>query len=655
MSDRLLKSQLSKTMLLTICGLFVVVLHNISPVQSNNHTQLVSPASSSGCYVRLPSYNNGFFDHVGDSANNPNVCMARAVEYFNWFRANEYEGPYIVSYYKNGYPTVSRSMSRTITTDCPAGWICFDKPLYTSKIGVWYSVWHRNRVSPNGQFLNGIGTADKHWVASPYQPVLGFYDSADAKALDTHFDQLGKMGADFLIIDNTNLLNADEYVVASNIESLYKYVSNLPANSLSRQIKLSQAVGGGLWATHDIQMQLNEDNWAWEFAYKTFPHISYQIDGKALLIVQNSYDAEIPNSQQCTRIVTSRPCPTAPDWDDSRFSIRRSVGVVSIGNPGVQLSNPYFFPSFDYVYGTTTNLTPMTTTGWWGWVFEYPQFITPETVGVTPGADNTWMSGGKTLLNRENGNYFMKEWVRAIKANPNHIILTSFNEFGDGNAIEPARARKDLNNVPSPQRAIPWTDSYGTEVPDFYLQIAIAYGNLRKGLMDGVSYRDQDSMNVYTVAGETLFLLTAPPHGKPVIVLPAGTIRKLLGGPNPFLTLPPNGTLVQAPGVAPGVMADGKLVLFESLSVAQALSNPRSSITLDTESYYLLPYSGTIRVKSPVLSSDGYPPAFVTEEGEMRPTNCQEAISRNQSTVISLPILQYGHYPNGGSLHCNSR
>ncbi len=247
----------------------------------------------------------------------------------------------------------------------------------------------------------------------------------------------------------------------------------------------------------------------------------------------------------------------------------------------------------------------------------------------------------------------MKEWVRAIKANPHHIILTSFNEFGDGNAIEPARARTDHNNFPYPQRAIAWTDSYGTEIPDLYLQIATAYGNLRTGLMEGMAYRDQDSMNAYIVAGGTLFLLNEVLYSKPVIMLSAGTIKKLLGGPNPFVVVPHNGTLVQALGTAPGVMADGKLVVFESLSVAQILANPHNSITVDSELYYLLPYSGTIRSKSQVISAPGYPPAFLTDQGEMKPVDCQEAVSRNQSTVIAVPLSQYGNYPNGGSLRCD--
>lgn len=660
MAHVLLKIGHGRRLLFLSLWLVCAFFQNNSLVAAADAARFIT-AQSSGCYVRLPSYNRAFFDEVGDSATDPNICMARAEDYFNWFRVNGYVGPYVVSFYKNGYATVSRSSSQSVQANCPAGWICPENPIYTSKIGVWYSVWHRNKTK-DGNFLNDIKTADQHWQDSPYQPVLGFYDSSDPHVLDAHFAQLRKMGTDFLIIDHTNGLNADyrkdpntgeeDWVVASNIQALYQYVNNLFENSTGRQIKLSLAMGGGLWSLHDIKEQLKEDNWAWEYAYKRFSRISYQLNNKALLIIQNSYDAVLADGQTCTKTHTPRPCPTAPNWDDSRFAIRRSVGVVSTGNPGVALGNPYFFPSFDYVYGTTTNLSPMGTTGWWGWTYEYPQFVTSETVGVIPGADNTWGNGGTTLLDRENGNYFMKEWVRAISANPQHIILGSYNEFSDGNAIEPARARTDLNNFPGPRRAIPWTDSYGTEVPDWYLQIATAYGNLRTGLTEGMAYRDQDSMNAYTVAGGTLFLLSEAPHGKPVIMLPAGTIKKLLGGPNPFLSLPSNGTLVQAFETAPGVMADGKLVLFDSLSVAQVLSNPAGTVIIDPETYYLLPYSGTIRSKSPVISTHGYPPAFVTDQGEMRPTDCQKAISRNQSTVIAVPLSQYGNYPNGGSLGC---
>ena len=78
----------------------------------------------------------------------------------------------------------------------------------------------------------------------------------------------------------------------------------------------------------------------------------------------------------------------------------------------------------------------------------------------------------------------------------------------------------------------PWTDSYGTEVPDWYEQITSAYGNLKTGLMPGGFYQDGiGGTSIYQVVNGQLVCQSAPPHGHPVIPLPAGLLASL-GAPS---------------------------------------------------------------------------------------------------------------------------
>jgi hypothetical protein len=79
--------------------------------------------------------------------------------------------------------------------------------------------------------------------------------------------------------------------------------------------------------------------------------------------------------------------------------------------------------------------------------------------------------------------------------------------------------------------ATPWVDYYGTETPDWYVQITSDYTHLRTGLMLGSYYMDEDNAAVYEVVDGKLVYQSVLPHGNPVIFLPAGTLKALLSTP----------------------------------------------------------------------------------------------------------------------------
>ena len=377
---------------------------------------------------------------------------------------------------------------------CPAGWLCFAQPLYKARVGVWYTnIWHGSSVAkPPGEVFN--------WNVSRYQPAAGFYESDDTVSLTTHLDEMNAAGIDFMILDGTNGFTS---TLAYNTDVLIHTELGRPA---AKRVPLAFALGANLWAApadsptavanhqHEVDMTFADfySNETPTFRYATalnqhpgtepIANAFYRWQSKPLVVVYNSFAAG----------------GNGLTWTDPRLSVRNSTGVVHPAAPET------------LQYGAH---------GWWGWVTEYPQLISAEEIGVTPGADNTHRgcSGCDYHLDRENGALLEREWLRAISANPDAIVLAAWNDFVDETAIEPAS--------PTPLGGAPkYTDSYGDEVPDLYLQIVTAYGNLRVGLMANVVYRDVDDPTMYRVTAGQLVVQSAMPHGQPVIELPAATL-----------------------------------------------------------------------------------------------------------------------------------
>ncbi|MHB1162140.1 MAG: endo-1,3-alpha-glucanase family glycosylhydrolase [Chloroflexota bacterium] len=67
------------------------------------------------------------------------------------------------------------------------------------------------------------------------------------------------------------------------------------------------------------------------------------------------------------------------------------------------------------------------------------------TAGVAPGWDNS-RQGNPTqvVVGRDNGSYYSRRWESAIASEPGAITITSWNEWGEGTAIEPGSSYGNL-------------------------------------------------------------------------------------------------------------------------------------------------------------------------------------------------------------------
>lgn len=528
---------------------------------------------------------------------------------------------------------------------CPTNWICPATPIYTSKVGAWYSIgWTPTQSVPR---------CPESWAGSRYKPTKGYYDSTSPAIIDAQLAEMRDAGIDFVILDLTN-------GIAPGNDPIY--VASLEI--AQRTMPFAVAIGVHLWNTdpgyQSVALQDNDANFVYTHYYMSGGTVnpSYmQVSGRPLLVNYNAF---------------ASPNPFAATWNDSSFVVGKSTPApLSLANVNLQS------------FGSS----------WWGWVMEYPNFIAGDVVSITPGADNTHRCdcvkrGGHYHYDRNGGTNmecgdcdttctftpracpafsvmcsarltgaapqgvpgltFELEWLRAIEQNPAFIVISSYNEFGDETAIEPAMARNDGEG---PGGSAPtWNDYYGVETPNWYLQIATAYAELRQGLAQEVYYRDEDSTAVYQVSRGVLVYQSAAPHGHPVILLPPGTLRALgAAAPAPP---PPDGTLITAPGVAPALIVGGAALQFESLGTAQKFATAQRAVS--TTQYWSLPYAGAIHVDAPVYGTQGYPPAFESDLGELWPVSCLDAITANgvHSHINMVAAAEYGAFPSRASLIC---
>jgi hypothetical protein len=340
---------------------------------------------------------------------------------------------------------------------------------------MWYEPWWQ---TPDTH--DSVMTWTHPGQVSRYEPLIGFYSSGDASTIDRQFAAIRAIGVSYLILDETNTISGgDSGLVDKNVRAMFAEDYLL---SQSEQLSLSLAIGGQLWARKSTAGQNAEADYVYKSYASTSVYFSWH--GKPLLISYNFYHA-------CGGTAF------APNWDDPRFSVRRADCVV--------------YPQF-------------TENSWWGWIVDYPQALNKEAMVVTTGANVANEQGvhdgvSSANIDRDNGAYFEKEWLRAITENPQTIIINGWNEFRDETAIEPSRAIDPT--------APAWVDAYGSETPDWYVQIAAAYTNLRVGLMAGGYYRDVNCPAFYAVTNGHLVVQSTPPHGHPIIPLPAGLLGQL--------------------------------------------------------------------------------------------------------------------------------
>ena len=369
------------------------------------------------------------------------------------------------------------SLAAALSPVCPAGWICPAKPILSpmTKIGTWY-----------GLLFQAPGTPFAvHWTHTRYRPPEGYYSSGDPATVKSQFAQMRAAGMDYTVLDDSNGVGNDRGEIEKNARSIFDTNESLPKNE---QLKLAFCLGiwnPRVWDTSSANalrpFVQAEANHVYE-TYASRPSYFFW-KGKPLLVEYGPYDS--PDVPEALR-----------RWSDPRFTVRHAAYRAESANPVLQ---------------------QYAREGLWGWFLPEPQLASDETIAVSPGYDRKHIYPNASVIDREDGRHYMREWLFAIKHRPENIVVSSWNDFSEETQVAPSV------NV----RGEPYVDSYGDDTPDWYVQITSAYAHLRTGLMPGVYYSEESGDAFFEVIDGKLKRQSDPPHGHPIIRLPAGALRGL--------------------------------------------------------------------------------------------------------------------------------
>lgn len=387
--------------------------------------------------------------------------------------------------------------------------------IFNSQVGAWYNIW----MNPEKSNLPGKEAED--WSFSRYKAKYyegdkeknGFYDNGEGEVIKYQKEQIKFSGIDFLLIDW-----APNYAAGN---------SELVAIKVFEQhdAKIAFALGGPLFKGGDAdEMKAQADK-----VYKNFYEIyrekyfSINVAGKSkpLLVVYHAYDNK------------NKPIP-APYWKHESFHIGRATGRVE--SDDVTLDQ--------YAWDKCNG-------GWWGWMQEN-QRVGSQVMIVSPGADtkkSDKLSGQliPRLIPRDSWNAtpqsgeiltYIKQWIGAIKNNPQFIMIVSWNDYNEKTHIEPSTPFYSSNRLlkSGSREGESWKDETGQHDPFLYVKITRAYSALRTKtpnkprLLEGYYYRDQSSPAVSRVVGGKLIhveRMSEIEKGHPIIELPDNWLTQI--------------------------------------------------------------------------------------------------------------------------------
>lgn len=322
------------------------------------------------------------------------------------------------------------------------------------KVGVWYIT----LFYPKGQGPYYWDSVVKRGGA---MPSGGAYVLSDPGVIARQIREMKACGIDFILMDDTNTVHVDNDLVDKNIRAWYDFMDKLPEKE---RIPIAIAAGGELNQHHDRQAWTQAVDYLWQSYAQRPSYLREQ--GKPVL-----------------HWYIEGKCPW-PEWSDSRWTIHQ---------------NYHFF-------WTTEQITH----GGWGYGAASDVPVIAECMSLHPGWDLS-----PPGIAREGGEHYRREWVKILKGMPRHVLISDWNGWHEGTAIEDSDS---------------WKGPTGETAPSWYRVMTQGYAAAYKGkLVDGLYYRDESGPHVYRWKGEAFEYQGAYPKRAPVIVLPKGLLQKLAG------------------------------------------------------------------------------------------------------------------------------
>lgn len=312
----------------------------------------------------------------------------------------------------------------------------------TDLVGICYTTWftalyHGRENAPN---ITKILAGQEEW-GRPYsyhwwaEPEVGFYKSDDKEVIRLHMMQLAEMGADYIIIDNTNATTGWKKSSSWDL-----YVSIPCAAILDTIVEMRSE---GLKTPYVVFWSAAGSNRGWSVTNATYEEFHTQEKWKDCFVYWEGkpfmLTTDIPEGK--------------PDYE---MTIKKQWGLNSSPETGVwtflNINNPA--------------------------VYDENGFI--EQTCVATAAQETYMSLA-TAHGRNHGIFMYTQWYNAFKYRPKVITITWWNEWcaimmmdNDGNRLFTDNYNQEFSRDIEPMKG-----GHGDQYYRWTMQYIKAYKNLQ--------------------------------------------------------------------------------------------------------------------------------------------------------------------------------
>lgn len=260
------------------------------------------------------------------------------------------------------------------------------------------------------------------------------YDSGNEAVIDEHLSTIASTGINWLLLDETNNINADSGYILNRATKLAQRIKVRNDNIANTPVKYAFAIGAIQWSNDPLTIE-QEAGQVWnEFANNASyggSNYYYYFNGKPLLVVYST-----PAQRSAWESWGGNKT------NSNRFTIRWAH------SPSIA--------------------------GTYGWEVRNGAVDDNEVMVVMPGWNN---NRGVTPVSRANGDYYnLSCWDKVITraTKPSVVVINSFNEFAEETAVQVA----DTNSVVSPTEK--WYDKGGTIDNSMYWNMTVNFINLLK-------------------------------------------------------------------------------------------------------------------------------------------------------------------------------
>jgi glycoprotein endo-alpha-1,2-mannosidase len=271
------------------------------------------------------------------------------------------------------------------------------RPVQVEKLVLaFYYPWYGSPEGPSGQWV--------HWDpskggSSSHRPLLGYYDSGDQETIRRHLKWARESGIDVLIVSWWGAMDAGDLAFQKLLEMCGK-------EHLKVCLLMEKAEG--------LERSL-------EYVHnKYFASPAYlRIDGRQVVFYYERVIKDFGMSDFVPLFTRLR------NKGLRLFNIGDGYGADVLGSfDGCYSYNPVFAGDFKDLFTSASIAAHIR-----GKLYA---------ATVVPGFDQTVTKPDGRFLSRDYGRLYERMWEQAIEADPEWVLVTSFNEWHEGTEIEPS-------------------------------------------------------------------------------------------------------------------------------------------------------------------------------------------------------------------------